>query len=72
MRRGTKSKFPESFLINETYVKDNQKIADEFNSYFSGIGNKLASDITRNDTNDIKFDQFLNNPCTNVLSAEGS
>ena len=65
MRRGTKSKFPESFLINETYVKDNKKIADEFNSYFSGIGNKLASDITRNDTNDIKFDQFLNNPCTN-------
>ena len=37
MRRGTKSKFPESFLINETYVKDNPKIADEFNSYFSGI-----------------------------------
>ena len=55
MRRGTKSKFPESFLINDTPVKDNQKIADEFNSYFSGIGNKLASDITRNDTNGIKL-----------------
>ena len=35
--------------VNNTMIKDKQKIANEFNSFFANIGSKLASTIdTRN------------------------
>ena len=47
MNRERKSELPESFNINGQPIKDHKIIANQFNSYFSNIGNKLSSEITR-------------------------
>ena len=46
MNRERKSVLPESFNINSQPIKDHKIIANQLNSYFSNIGNKLASEIT--------------------------
>ena len=66
MNRERKSELPESFNINGQPIKDHKIIANQFNSYFSNIGNKLASEITI-DTNET-YDKYLTDPSLSVFS----
>ena len=53
-----KDRLPNFFLKNGHIVKDTLEIANGFNTFFAGIGPKLASEIG---TSDISFETFLAN-----------
>ena len=40
------SKLPKRITVNEVGILDERKIANEFNAFFTNIGNKLASKIS--------------------------
>ena len=52
-----KDQLPNFFQRNGEIIKDTLEIANGFNTFFAGIGPKLASEIETSDTN---FDIFLN------------
>jgi hypothetical protein len=52
--------FPQSFLINGTYISDTTTIANEFNSYFVSIGPKLATNIES--PANLSFRDYLQTP----------
>ena len=39
------SNLPRRITVNEVYIFDERKIANEFNAFFTNIGSKLASKI---------------------------
>ena len=55
------SEMPSSFSINGNTTSDKQTIANEFNSFFTDIGQKLAANIVP--PNNKTFYDFLRNPC---------
>ena len=44
-KKRTKSRLPPFFEVNDKKVSDKQDIANEFNTFFSTIGQKLADEI---------------------------
>ena len=57
---------PESFIIDGTPSSDPKFIANEFNKFFTNIGQNLASKISIN--TDANFKDFLDVPSPNFLS----
>ena len=53
-----KDQIPNFFLKNGHIIRDTLEIANGFNTFFAGIGPKLASQIGSSETN---FETFLNN-----------
>ena len=53
-----KDQLPNFFLKNGNIIKDTLEIANGFNTFFAGIGPKLASEI---EPSDINFETFLTN-----------
>ncbi|MEE8341453.1 MAG: reverse transcriptase family protein, partial [Candidatus Neomarinimicrobiota bacterium] len=50
------SQLPETFMIKNSPISNKQIIADSFNDYFIGIGEKLAENL---ETSNLNFEQYL-------------
>lgn len=58
-RKQLKNNFPESFLINGNPISDPKVIANEFNNFFIGIGEKLAASIGNPTDSNLSYKSFL-------------
>ena len=66
IKRDNKEEISECFLLDCELSNDSKKIAEEFNSFFSNIGLKLAREMES--TTNVTYKNFLTNPCLNTLS----
>ena len=53
------SNLPRRIIVNDVHIFDKRKIANEFNSFFTNIGSKLASKIPNASTT---FESYINKP----------
>ena len=58
-KRRNKTKYPPFFEVDGKKISEKKDIANEFNSYFSSIGQKLANEI--NTTGIPTVDSYLGN-----------
>ena len=59
-KKTSKEDLPKSFILNGSQIDNDKTIADEFNSYFTNIGPKLASHISC--PSEKHFTDYLTNP----------
>ena len=55
------------FIVNNRTITDHQKIADEFNNFFSNIGSTLSACIKLDDST-LAFIDYLDNPTEHRFS----
>ena len=64
---GIKPDLPKQIKINSTTVKDPSIIANKFNEYFVGIGQKLAKNIKQSDKNFQNYLANITQPATSMF-----
>ena len=66
-RNKNKQDLPSTFHYNGLTLTNPKEIANSFNVYFAGIGDKLASEIKTPTNDDANFTSYLENPTINRL-----
>ena len=66
IKRDNKEEISECFLLDGVLSNDSKKITEEFNSFLSNIGLKLAREMES--TTNVTYKNFLTNACLNTLS----
>ena len=66
-RNKNKHDLPSTFHYNGLTLTNPKEIANLFNVYFAGIGDKLASEIKTSTNDDANFTSYLENPTMNRL-----
>ena len=66
-RNKSKQDLPSTFHYNGLTLTNPKEIANSFNVYFAGIGDKLASEIKTPTNDDAIFTSYLENPTMNRL-----
>ena len=64
-KQNVKSNYPPFFLLNDKKIEEPQDIANEFNTFFASIGQKLAEEITQPPKSATEYLEQKTNPTLN-------